>query len=123
MTINWEHYPNFSKEEFDCKETGENEMQPVFLYELQKLRDAFGRPMPINSGYRARTHSKERHKPKGGTHTQGIACDIGTTGMSALEKRVLIRLIHDAGCFNGLGIANSFIHIDTRKGEAFWTYA
>ena len=31
----WDKYPNFTKEEFDCQETGMNDMRDSFLSLLQ----------------------------------------------------------------------------------------
>lgn len=51
--MDWSKYPNFSKREFDCKETGENEVQARFMDKLQALRTEYGKPMVITSGYRS----------------------------------------------------------------------
>ena len=118
---NWGLYPNFSKEEFDCKETGENEMQEDFMVDLQILRSAFGKPMTITSGYRSILHSVERNKPNGGgTHTQGIAADIAVFGQ---DRYKLVRLAMDFG-FTGIGVHKSFIHLDRRPTEntTMWGY-
>lgn len=37
MINDWSKYPNFKQSEFDCKETGENDMQPEFMDKLQAL--------------------------------------------------------------------------------------
>jgi hypothetical protein len=39
--MNWNDYPNFSKEEFDCKHSGKNEMKPDFMDMLQDLRTKY----------------------------------------------------------------------------------
>ena len=70
----------FKLSEFNCKETGENNMQPDFLKKIDKLREACGFPFIINSGYRSPRHSIEAKKPKPGTHAQGIAADIRVQG-------------------------------------------
>lgn len=64
----------FDISEFDCKETGENEMNALFLSMLDKLREACGFPFIITSGYRSVKHSAEINKPNGGgTHTLHFA--------------------------------------------------
>ena len=42
----------FSREEFDCQETGENEMSTEFLNLLDILRENCDFPFVITSGYR-----------------------------------------------------------------------
>lgn len=124
--VRWKLYPNFSKEEFDCKHTGNNEMRPEFLETLQQIRIDYGKPMIITSGYRDVTHPLEARKTKGGTHTLGIACDIGVNRKDALD------LVECALAFGikRIGINQKgegrFIHLDIgdKYGfpESIWSY-
>ena len=66
----------FDIKEFDCQETGTNEMNPFFLEKLDQLRHQCGFPFKITSGYRDPTHSIEARKTRPGTHARGIAADI-----------------------------------------------
>ena len=117
--MDWSKYPNFSKSEFDCQETGENEMQARFLEMLQSLRDRYRKPMARTSGYRSPNHSIERKKAKPGTHAQGIAADIYVTGP---DKYRLVKLAFECG-FTGIGIDKSFIHLDASRDRcAIWSY-
>jgi zinc D-Ala-D-Ala carboxypeptidase len=118
----WNLYPNFSKREFNCKHTGENQMNHDFMFKLQQLRVIYARPMLITSGYRSPKHPIEARKSTVGTHAQGIACDIAVSGPDAIR---LISLAIDLG-FNGIGVqqkgASRFIHLDTRAIPAIWSY-
>jgi len=117
--IDWSKYPDFSKEEFDCHETGENEMQSRFLDILQKLRTRYGKPMRITSGYRSPSHSIEIRKDKPGTHAEGIAADIYCTGP---DKYRLAKMAFEMG-FAGVGVGSNFIHLDvSRERFATWGY-
>lgn len=120
MTVSdWSRYPNFAKAEFDCQETGENEMQTRFMEMLQALRAKYGKPMTITSGYRSPNHSIERRKTKPGTHAQGIAADIYAVGH---DKFRLVKLAFEVG-FTGIGIDKSFVHLDcSRERRAIWSY-
>jgi uncharacterized protein YcbK (DUF882 family) len=114
--INWNDYPNFTKEEFDCKETGENDMHPELLVRVQALRTRYGKPIRISSGYRSKRHSIEAKKPQPGIHTKGLACDIACHADDAYE---IVRLAYELG-FTGIGVSQSkgkarFIHLDLRK--------
>lgn len=121
----WSIYPNFRKDEFSCKcGCGTNEMQPAFMAKLQALRYAYGKPMVITSGYRCSAHPVEAKKqvPGTGTHSQGIASDIGVSGADA---QALLRLALEAG-FAGIGIQQKghgrYIHLDIREHPALWSY-
>lgn len=87
--MNWSDYRDFSKWEFDCSYTGENKMRPDFLEVLQQIRNTFGKPMVVNSGYRHFTHPKERAKDSPGEHYFGSAADIAVKGEDAMELFVI----------------------------------
>ena len=110
----------FKIEEFDCQETGNNQMDPVFLARLDELRGRCGFPFKITSGYRDPDHSIERAKEKPGTHAQGIAVDIAVT--NGADRYKLIATAMDMG-FSGIGVAKTFIHVDTRETmPVVWSY-
>lgn len=127
--INWNDYPNFTKEEFDCKETGENNMQPEFMQHLQNLRELYGKPMRITSGFRSVNHSIEKRKKRAGAHTTGQAVDIA---VDRTDAHRLLELAFDYG-FTGIGIQQKgggrFIHLDTIEPDTegfirptIWSY-
>ena len=110
----------FKIQEFDCQETGNNQMDPVFLARLDELRGRCGFPFKITSGYRDPEHSIEKKKAKPGTHAQGIAADIAVT--NGADRYKLISTAMDMG-FAGIGIADTFIHVDARETTpVVWSY-
>ena len=110
----------FKLSDFDCQETGNNEMSEEFLEKLDELRHKCGFPFIITSGYRDKTHSIEARKAKAGTHAQGIASDIRINNGN--EAYDIIKNAQSMG-FNGIGVAKSFIHVDIRKGmPVIWSY-
>lgn len=110
----------FKLSEFDCKETGENKMSKEFLQKLDELRHYCGFPFVITSGYRSVNHSAEKHKSKGGTHTQGIAADIFIN--NGVDRMGLVAKALELG-FTGIGVAKTFIHVDIRNSTpVMWTY-
>jgi len=121
--IDWSLYPNFTKAEFDCKETGENEMRPEALELLQRIRVTRGKPMKVTSGYRSPRHSIEAAKASPGSHAQGLAADIYCP--HGADKYTLVKAALECGA-PGVGIAASFIHIDagheTQSRPALWVY-
>ena len=126
--IDWSLIRNFSKSEFDCQQTGENEMRLSFMNRLQALRAEYGRPMRISSGYRSQRHSIEAAKARPGAHTTGQACDISVSGGDALR---IIELAIKHG-FTGIGVhqkgSGRFIHLDDIEHTAhrprpwIWSY-
>jgi uncharacterized protein YcbK (DUF882 family) len=111
----------FALSEFDCTETGQNRMDIDFLKKLDELREVCGFSFYITSGYRAETHSEEKNKPTGpGTHTLGIAADIKVA--SGAQRMILVKNALSLN-FSGVGVAKSFIHVDTRKTKpVLWSY-
>jgi hypothetical protein len=86
----------FKLSDFDCQETGENEMDVQFIKGLDHLREVCKFPFIITSGFRSKTHSIEARKSTPGTHTQGIAADIKVSGGAqrlAIVKHLLLECL------------------------------
>lgn len=110
----------FKLSDFDCQETGNNEMSEEFLDKLDDLRHVCGFPFIITSGYRDPSHSIEARKAKAGTHARGIASDIRINNGN--EAYQIIKHAQSMG-FNGIGLAKTFVHVDTRKTmPVIWSY-
>jgi uncharacterized protein YcbK (DUF882 family) len=104
---------NFSHTELRCQHCGANDMSMVFLDRLQEIREEFGKPMRVNSGYRCPVHDAALGGK--GPHQTGRAIDIGISGSDAL---VLVELARGYG-MTGIGVkqsgqphANRYIHMD-----------
>jgi uncharacterized protein YcbK (DUF882 family) len=111
----------FTLEEFNCQVTGENKMEPEFLQKLDRLRGECGFPFVITSGYRHPIeHPIEAAKEVPGTHAQGIAADILVK--DSVSRMVLVEKALELG-FKGVGIAKTFVHVDTRgTTPVMWLY-
>ena len=88
---------------------------------LQAARDLAGVPFVINSAFRSVSWEISRKPPRSGRsmHCQGRAVDIKCVD-SGSRYRILSALIK-AG-FKGIGIDNTFIHVDDRDISLIWTY-
>jgi zinc D-Ala-D-Ala carboxypeptidase len=75
-------------------------MKHEFMAKLQKLRETYGAPMKVTSGYRCPQHPIEAKKSAPGAHASGLACDIGVQGE---EAHRLLALALEAG-FTGIGV-------------------
>lgn len=124
---NWVWH-SFRPHELACQHTGEHGMTTAFMNWLQALRDDFGHPMVITSGYRHPTHPIEARKSSPGTHSLGCAVDVACSGALALYL-VEKALAHNV---RGLGIQQKgggrFIHLDLapdiqgRPRPHIWSY-
>ena len=115
---------NFSYEEFDCKETGENEMETRFLVKLQALRYDYGKPLTITSGYRSEKHSIEVAKSAPGSHSSGLTADIAVGPGEDVHRLLELAFRHG---FTGIGISQRegqprFVHLDLLPRKAVWGY-
>lgn len=110
----------FKIEDFDCKQTGENDMQPDFLMRLDVLRMICGFPFVIISGFRSVKHTAERRKKKPGQHPNGVASDIRVR--NGYERMTIVKNALAMG-FTGIGVGRNIVHIDDRIGPAvMWVY-
>lgn len=124
--IDWNDYPNFSANEFNCTHCGNNEMKKATLDKLQELRTRYGKSMRVTSGYRCSQHPIEAAKTHPGAHASGYAVDIACDGRGAYE---IAKLAFELG-FTGIGISQKsggsrFIHLDVIKESPrpnMWSY-
>jgi uncharacterized protein YcbK (DUF882 family) len=110
----------FSVSEFACTHTGKNFIEQDLVFKLDELRGLCGFPFVITSGYRDATHPEEARKTKPGMHAQGIAADIKVS--NGTQRALIVKHALELG-FNGIGVAKTFVHVDTRPSTlVMWTY-
>ena len=78
MSVDWTNSKYFKANEFTCSHTGTEKMDQGFINKLNNLREIYGKPMTVSSGYRDSTHPVEAVKkdPTAGAHVSGKAADI-----------------------------------------------
>ena len=105
---------------FFCSHTGFPGIQYAFVHKLDILRHKSGIPFTITSGYRSDTHPSEVDKATPGTHNEGIAADIAVS--NGIDRRTIVEAALSLG-FRGIGVAEDFVHVDTRDATGvIWTY-
>jgi zinc D-Ala-D-Ala carboxypeptidase len=105
---------HFTKQEMACRHCGLCLMRDSFMQRLQGLRDAFGVPIGIKSGYRCPTHNQNVGGAKKSLHIEGRAADIWAQDIDKLYE---LAKIHFPVAIKGPG----FIHVDDGiKRE--WSY-
>lgn len=87
---------------------------------LQSIRDHFGKPVTINSGYRSKSHNAAVGGTPKSQHLRGTAADIVVRGISPLAVAQFAEyLLGDRG---GIGVYPSFTHVDVRENRARWDH-
>ena len=119
-------YKYFKESELKCSVTGECVMDSNFMKKVEELREEFGHPMFINSGYRHPTrHPIEAKKvTSSGWHPKGRALDVALSGHLAYKfiKLAMARGFSVGVCQHNEW-KNRFVHIDDRPGDpVIWSY-
>lgn len=110
---------NFCVKEFACTDGSD----PIFIDTelvsvLQKIREHFGKPVTITSAYRTPTKNKEVGGTTYSQHLYGKAADIKISGVTPKKVADYAEtLLKDNG---GIGIYNTFTHIDVRDNPSRW---
>ena len=118
---------NFTVAEFACKDGSD----PVFVDSslaalLQKIRDHFGRPVVITSGYRTAAHNKSVGGAKSSQHLLGRAADIQVAGVSVEDVAAYAESLLPGWGGVGrypvkAGRTQGWVHVDTRPNKSRWT--
>ncbi len=114
----WSHYSayqgpwpwqNFTPGEIACRHCGELVLNPASLDALQRLRDAWGRPIVITSGHRCAAHNKA---VGGAPHSRHLGLAFDCVCPAPLQD-AFIKAAETAG-FTGIGRypARGFVHLD-----------
>lgn len=115
---------NFNSSEFDCHGSGccsSTLVDDKLVTYLQQIREHFGKPVNISSGYRCATHNKNIGGATNSRHSKGQAADIYINGVAPAE---IAKYAESMGILGiGLYETNSdgfFVHVDTRETKSFW---
>jgi uncharacterized protein YcbK (DUF882 family) len=92
-----------------------------FIRKIVKIRKELGESMIVTSAYRCSNHPEEISKKEGKyrSHTLGEGIDIAWKSKRYRAK--LIRIAHKCG-IKGIGIGNTFVHLDNRNWDAMYFY-
>ena len=102
-----------------CPDCGLALMHDDFMVMLDSMRVMYGRSIIVNSGYRCAAHNTKVGGSPKSMHLVGRAADLRVgDGRDAYQ---LIECAIRTG-FNGIGIAKTFVHVDTRDKKTVWTY-
>ena len=114
----------FKSEEFASKDGAKspypNVVQDGLLELLDKIRENYGAPIVVTSGYRSEAHNKAVGGVKNSYHTQGLAADIKPLVEDSDRLPELKRIADELNPNGGVGFYSSFVHVDTRGTRARW---
>ena len=111
--------PKFKVREFACSDGSD----PIFIADelvklLQVIRDHFGKPVTINSGYRTVGKNKAVGGAAYSQHLYGTAADITVAGVKPDEVYAFADE-YLAG-WGGVGRYKTFTHVDVREKKSRW---
>jgi zinc D-Ala-D-Ala carboxypeptidase len=114
---------HFSPKDFDCHCTNPKckitLVDQELLWALEKLWKITGE-FQINSGYRCKEHNLKVGGAQNSYHVLGQAADIQSK--RGYNGRAMANYSDGVPGLTGVGIAFSWIHVDTRPNKARWIY-
>ncbi|MBD8927178.1 MAG: DUF882 domain-containing protein [Faecalibacterium prausnitzii] len=118
--------PDFKVRELRCKDGTDTVMvDEALTVVLQCIREHFGKPVTITSGYRTAAHNAAVGGAKSSQHLLGRAADIRVQGVSVEDMAAYAEsLMPDWGGVGRYpvkaGRAAGWVHVDTRADKARW---
>lgn len=110
---------NFKVREFDCQGSGCCSTTPIdekLVNYLQQIRTHFGKPVYVTA-YRCKTHNaRVPNAAPNSYHIYGMAADFHIDGVATTE---IAKYAESIG-IKGIGLYDTFVHIDTRDTKSFW---
>ena len=111
--------PHFRVREFACRDGSDLVKIDTDLVELlERIRAAAGGAVTISSGYRTAAYNARVGGARYSQHLQGTAADIVVSGASPLLVGQMAE--YYLGSRGGIGVYQTFTHVDTRGGKARW---
>ena len=113
--------PGFKVREFRCRDGSDVVMiDESLVMLLQCIREHFGKPITITSGYRTATHNAAVGGAKSSQHLLGRAADIQVQGVSAYAESLMPAWGGVGRYPVKAGRAKGWVHVDTRPNKSRW---
>lgn len=119
--------PGFKVREFRCRDGSDAIMiDQTLVVLLQAIREHFGKPITITSGYRTAAHNTAVGGAKSSQHLLGRAADIQVADTTVEAVAAYAEsLMPDWGGVGRYpvkaGRAKGWVHVDTRPNKSRWT--
>ena len=113
---------HFKLTEFKCSDNSRVVvLNDELVTVLEKARLKFGKSIKINSGYRTVAYNSTlKNSSPNSQHTHGNAADIAVTDVKPIDVYTYFNMSYPDTY--GVGIYNTFVHIDVRPNKARWDY-
>ena len=119
--------PAFQVREFRCRDGSDAIMiDQTLVVLLQAIREHFGKPVTITSGYRTAAHNTAVGGAKSSQHLLGRAADIQVQDTDPLAVAAYAESLMPG--WGGVGRypvkpgrARGWVHVDTRPNKSRWT--
>ena len=113
---------SFKVKEFACNDGSDVILiHPDLPAVLQNIRNQFGKPIIINSGYRTPEYNKKVGGATRSQHCYGTAADIVVDGISPASVAIAAeKALKKTGHSGGIGLYKSFVHVDVRSKRYRW---
>ena len=118
--------PDFKVRELRCRDGSDTGLvDETLTVVLQCIREHFGKPVTITSGYRTAAHNAAVGGAKSSQHLLGRAADIRVQGVSVEDVAAYAEsLMPDWGGVGRYpvkaGRTTGWVHVDTRAEKARW---
>ena len=111
----------FKKQEFQCHcgcgmppEARQN-IEALVANVLDPVRDEYGKPIFVNSGYRCEKHNKAVGGVPRSQHMVGEAADIRPSNTDGTDLTDLAKIIVSQGKFDQLILYPTFLHVSYKR--------
>nr|DAV98298.1 MAG TPA: peptidase [Caudoviricetes sp.] len=119
--------PGFKVREFRCRDGSDVVMiDQTLVVLLQAIREHFGKPVTITSGYRTAAHNAAVGGAKSSQHLLGRAADIQVQDTDPLAVAAYAESLMPGWGGVGrypvkAGRTKGWVHVDTRPNKSRWT--
>ena len=91
------------------------QMDPAFLALLDRVREAAGIPLVLNSAYRSPAYEKKKGRTGTSSHCEGKAVDIRCNASTNRYK--ILKAAMECG-IRRIGVGKTYIHLDSSETHA-----